>query len=118
MRYLLLIYSDESYYATVTEAQMGELMQAYGTFTEELAGSGAMVDAARLRPTPTATTVRVRDGKAQTTDGPFTETKETLGGYYLINAENLDEAIAWAAKIPTAAYGSVEVRPIWEDGEE
>ena len=112
MRYLLMIYSEESYYETLGEAEMGQLMEGYGRFSEEAAG--ITESSYRLQPSHTATTVRVRDGKRTTTDGPFAETKETLGGYYLIEAKNLDEAIAWAEKIPTAAYGSVEVRPIWE----
>ncbi len=114
MRYLLMICSDESYYETVSPEAMGELMAGYESFTTELADSGALQASERLQPTTTATTVRVRDGKTLSTDGPFTETKEHLGGYYLIEAPDLDAAIAWAAKIPTATYGSIEVRPIWE----
>ena len=114
MRYLLMIYSDESHYATMSEADMGALMGAYGEFSEEVAAAGVLESSDRLQPTPTATSVRVRNGKTETTDGPFAETKEAFGGYYLINVKNLDEALAWAAKIPTATYGSIEVRPIWE----
>jgi hypothetical protein len=112
MRYMLLIHSDENYYATVSEAEMGQLMGAYGQFSEEFAGQIQGSD--RLQPVQTATTVRVRNGDTVTTDGPFAETKEQFGGYYVIEAKDLDEAIAIAAKVPTAAYGSVEVRPIWE----
>lgn len=115
MHYLLLINSDESLYPKMSEKEMGELMAGYGKFTEEIMQAGVFVGADRLQPTATATTVRVRDGQALTTDGPFAETKEQIGGYYKIKAKNLDEAIAWAAKIPTAGYGSVEVRPVWED---
>ena len=114
MKYMLLIHSDESHYATISEADMGALMERYGKFTQELSEAGVMVGADRLQPVATATTVRVRDDKTTTTDGPFAETKEQLGGYYAIDVAHLDDAIAWAAKIPTAAYGSVEVRPIWE----
>ena len=114
MRYMLLINTPESHYASLDADQMGELMGAYGTFTEDLQKSGAMLSAERLQPTSTATTVRVRDGKAQAVDGPFAETKEQFGGYYLIEVANLDEAIAWAQKIPSATYGSIEIRPIWE----
>ena len=114
MRYLLLIHGSETEEARMTEAQVGEMMAAYGTFTEELGKAGKLRDAARLQPTSTATTVRVRGGDRVTTDGPFAETKEQLGGYYLIEAKDLDEAIEWAAKIPSARYGCVEVRPIWE----
>lgn len=114
MKYLLLINSDESLYDDMSEQDYGALMSAYGVFTEELQQAQAMLGAHRLQPTSTATTVRVRDGETLTTDGPFAETKEQFGGYYLIEAANLDEAIAWAAKIPTAEYGSIEVRPVWE----
>ncbi len=114
MRYLLMIYSPESYYQTLDDEAMGELMGGYEAFTSDLVASGAMVGSERLQPTPTATSVRVRDGKTATTDGPFAETKEALGGYYLIDVPDLDEAIAWAAKIPSATYGSIEIRPIWE----
>ena len=117
MQYMLLIHSDESYYGTISEEEMGKIMAGYGQFTEELQGAGAMVSAERLRPVSTATTVRVRDGKLTSTDGPFAETKEQLGGYYIIDVANLDEAIQWASKIPTSNYGSIEVRPVWPDGE-
>ena len=112
MRYLLLIYSDESGYATMTEEDGNKLMAAYGKFGEETAAQTQGSE--RLQPCATATTVRVRKGDTMTTDGPFAETKEQLGGYYLIEAKDLDEAIAIAAKVPTAEYGCVEVRPIWE----
>lgn len=115
MKYLLMICSEESGYETMSEEDMGKLMADYGTFTEELGQSGALLGGERLHPTPTATTVRVRDGKTSTVDGPFAETKEQMGGYYIIDVKDLDEAIAWAAKIPTAKYGSVEVRPVWEE---
>jgi hypothetical protein len=114
MRYMLLIHSPESYYATLTQEQMGQLMAGYGKFHQELEAAGVLRASDRLQPTHAATTVRVRNGKTGTTDGPFAETKEAFGGYYLIDVANLDEAVAWAAKIPTAKYGSVEVRPIWE----
>lgn len=112
MRYLLLIYSPETHYQTVSEEDMGELMGAYMAFSAEYEAQTQHSE--RLQPVQTATTVRVRNGDVMTTDGPFAETKEQLGGYYLIEAKDLDEAIAIAAKVPTAAYGSVEVRPIWE----
>jgi len=115
MRYMLLIYSDEGYYGKLSEQQMGQLMGEYGQFPGEIAGSGVFKGADRLRPTVTATTVRVRKGELMITDGPFAETKEQFGGYYIVDVKDLDEAIAWAAKIPTSKYGSVEVRPIWED---
>jgi len=115
MRYMLLIASDENAEAKMTDEENAAMMAEYGTFTEELAKAGAMVDANRLRPTGTATTVRVRGGETLTTDGPFVETKEHFGGYYLIEAADLDEAVAWAAKVPSAKHGCVEVRPVWEN---
>ena len=114
MRYMLLIHSDETIYSRMSEAENARLMADFGTFTQALKDAGAFVTADRLRPTTTATTVRLRDGAMLTTDGPFAETKEQLGGFYLIDVENLDDAIAWAAKVPSAKHGSIEVRPIWE----
>jgi hypothetical protein len=118
MRYLLLINDDESMFPKMSPQEMGKMMEAYGKFHAELQASGAFKDAARLRPVATATTVRVRNGKTLTTDGPFAETKEQLGGYYLIDVKNLDEAIRWASKIPSANLGCVEVRPVWEENEQ
>ncbi len=112
MRYLLLIYSDEAHYPKMSEQEMGQLMGEYMAFGEEF---GAKTQGAeRLQPTPTATTVRVRNEDTVTTDGPFAETKEQLGGYYLIDVKDLDEATAWAEKVPSATYGSIEIRPVWE----
>ena len=91
-------------------------MEAYGKYAEELQGAGAMLAGEALQPTTTATTVQVRNGRTLTTDGPFAETKEQLGGFFMIEAKDLDEAIAWAAKIPSATSGSIEVRPIMEFG--
>jgi hypothetical protein len=105
MQYLLLIHDDET-------EDHSDLMPEYGTYTEALVASGSFVGANQLQPSDTATTVRVRDGETLVTDGPFIETKETLGGYYLVESESLDEAIEWAAKIPSARYGHVEVRPV------
>jgi hypothetical protein len=112
MQYLLLIYDDEKTWAQLPEAQTGKLIAEYNEFTAAVKTSGHMVGANRLQPVANATTVRVRDGKAQITDGPFAETREQLGGYYLIEAKNLDEATAIAARIPSAKLGSIEVRPI------
>ena len=105
---------DENYEEAMSEADMGELMEGYGRFSEEIAAAGVLESSDRLRPVQSATSVRVRSGKATITDGPFAETKEALGGFYLINVPSLDEATAWAEKIPSVAYGTVEVRPIWE----
>ena len=112
MQYMLLIYGDQNGWETLSEAERGEMMLAYGSFSQELRDSGSLVAGDALEPTETATTVRVRDDETLTTDGPFAETKEQLGGYYLVEADSLDEAIGWAAKIPGARYGSVEVRPV------
>jgi hypothetical protein len=109
MQYMLLIYSAESDDAAQPETIMAE----FGAFTQGIVQSGAFKAADRLKPVATATTVRIRDGKTLTTDGPFAETREQLGGYYLVEAQDLDAAIAIAAKIPSARYGSVEVRPVW-----
>jgi hypothetical protein len=119
MRYLLLIHTPESHYETLTEAEAGQLMAGYHQAFEEMAAAGVHRGGERLQPVATATTVRVKNGDVTTTDGPFAETKEQFGGYALIEVENLDEAIRWAAKIPGASYGCVEVRPLWEmEGEE
>ena len=110
MKYLCTIYGDESQMTNATPEQANEMLEAYGAFGQEagdaiLAGEG-------LQPTSTATTVRVRDGERMLTDGPFAETKEQLGGFYLLECNSLDEAIELAAKIPGAQYGSVEVWPV------
>ncbi|CAN5669819.1 YciI family protein [soil metagenome] len=113
MRYLALIYTDETVVWSDEEQQ--EVMTAYYAFGEEGGKAGVLGDAGEaLQPTSTATTVRVRDGETLTTDGPFAETKEQLGGFYLLTCDNLDQAIEWAAKIPGAKHGSIEVRPIME----
>jgi hypothetical protein len=112
MKYLLTIYSDEAADARKSPAEQQEEYGAYYGFTNEIRESGAYVSGEALHPTTTATTVRVRDGKLLTTDGPFAETKEALGGFYLVECKNLDEAIQWAAKIPGALNGSIEIRPV------
>jgi hypothetical protein len=117
MQYLLLIYNNEVEYAARPQAEVAQTMAEYGTFTQGIVQAGNFKGGERLRPVANATTVRVRNGKTITTDGPFAETREQLGGYYMIEAKNLDEATAIAAKIPGARYGSVEVRPIWALGE-
>jgi hypothetical protein len=112
MQYLLLIYENEKRWETLSEAQQGKEYAEYTSFTEDIKKSGKLVAGDALQPTSTATTVRVRDGKRLTTDGPFAETKEQLGGYYLVNAKDLDEALDLAARIPAVRSGSIEVRPI------
>ncbi len=112
MQYVLLIYAAESRFATSTPAEGEAIMQAYGKYTKDLFSTGRAGDCAALAPTHTATSVRVREGKRAVKDGPFAETREQLGGYYTIEAETPDEALAWAEKIPAATFGSIEVRPI------
>jgi hypothetical protein len=117
MQYMLLIYNDPHGWESMSEAERGEAYNAYGTFTAELQASGKMVAGDALQATDTATSVRVRDGETLTTDGPFAETKEVLGGYYLIDVESLDEALEWGSKVPGARYGTIEVRPVVTDYE-
>ena len=115
MRYMLLIYSSETDESKLTPDDFAAIRAAHWSVMDEASRLGIFRGAEPLRPTSTATTVRIRDGKAVITDGPFAETKEQLGGYYILDCQNLDEAIAWASKIPTGckgAYGSVEIRPL------
>jgi hypothetical protein len=112
MKYLCLIYEDEKKWGTMPQAEAEAMMGEYFAFTEGIKKSGHYVGGEALQPTQTASTVRVRQGKVSTTDGPFAETKEQLGGYYLIDAKDLNDAIQVAAKIPSARLGSVEIRPI------
>jgi hypothetical protein len=112
MRYMLLIYSPESFWQSISEQERGKIYQEYLDFTDSIRKSGHYVAGDPLERTATATTVRVRDGKSMATDGPFAETREQLGGYYIVKAKNLDEATAIAARIPSSRIGSIEVRPI------
>jgi len=112
MKYALLIYESEKIWASLSKEEQGQIYNEYMTLTEEFAKSGKMKGCEPLDPTSTATTIRVRNGKVSTQDGPFAETKEQLGGIYVIDARDLDEAIAWAAKIPGARTGSIEIRPV------
>ena len=116
MKYLCLIYDDERTWATMPKAESDAYMGEYFAFTEGIRESGQYVAGEALQPVQTATTVRIRDGKLSTTDGPFAETKEQLGGYYVFDCADLDEALQWAAKIPSAKIGSIEVRPIMNVG--
>ncbi len=113
MNYLLLIYNNEAETEALGEAALNKMIGEYTDFTKSIVQAGNFKAGDRLRPVSSASTVRVRNGKATTTDGPFAETREQLGGYYLIEAKNLDEATAIAARIPGAKYGSIEVRPVW-----
>jgi hypothetical protein len=112
MQYLLLIYNNEQNWMGLNEADRNALSAEYMTYSQSIAQSGHYKGGNALQPTSTATTVRVREGKRSTTDGPFAETREHLGGYYLVDAKDLDEAIALAERIPGARMGSIEVRPI------
>jgi hypothetical protein len=114
MNYVLMIHAAEARFATMTKASIEAVMQAYGTFTKDLMGTGRAGDCAALEATSTATSVQIRDGKRIVKDGPFAETREQLGGYYAFNAENDAEAHAWAARIPDAKGGTIEVRPVVE----
>ena len=113
MQYLLMIYQNEAEYGKIDAATNKKMVEEYGAFTQSIIQSGNFKAGDRLQPTTTATTVRIRDGKTLTTDGPFAETREQLGGYYLIEAKDLDAALAIAVRIPGARYGSIEVRPLW-----
>ena len=112
MKYLCLIYEDEKNWQQMPKDQSDAVMGEYFAFTDSIRKSGQYVAGDALQPTHTATTVRVRNGKTSTTDGPFAETKEQLGGYYLIDAKDLNEAIQVASRIPSARVGSIEVRPV------
>ena len=116
MRYMMLIYDNEAILESQTEAEQQAVFGGYMKFTQEVRQAGVMEAGDPLMPTSSATTVRVKNGKRLTTDGPFAETKEQLGGYYILNCKSLDEALAYAAKIPAAKYGCIEVRPIMEMG--
>ena len=113
MQYLLLIYGNEAAMLSASKEMAGKMMAAYGAYTEAMKKAGVYVGGNRLQPTSAATTVRAPDGKANVLDGPFAETKEQLGGYYMIEAPDLDAALSWAARCPGAARGAIEVRPIW-----
>lgn len=112
MQYLLLIYRNDAEYGNISAADRKQMMADYGAFTQSIVQSGHFKAGDGLQPTSTATTVRVRDGKMLTTDGPFAETREQLGGYYLVEAKDLDTALGIAARIPGAKTGSIEVRPV------
>jgi hypothetical protein len=114
MRYMLLIYSDESILASMSEADLQADMAKWWEYDSAIKGAGAASIGEAMQPTSTATTVRDDGGKPIVTDGPFAETKEQLGGWYVLDVENLDAAIEWAHKCPAAKYGSIELRPIQE----
>jgi hypothetical protein len=113
MKYLLLIYANEANMQSASTPAVEQIQAAYGAYTEAMTKAGVIVGGERLRPTSSATTVRTTDGKQQVLDGPYAETKEQLGGYYMIDVPDLDAAISWAARCPGASHGTMEVRPIW-----
>ena len=114
MRYLLLICNDETAVQALSPDEQGTEMNGYEAFAAEMGARGVLKDGNRLRPTTDATTVQVRNGEVLTADGPFAETKEQMGGYYVVDCADLDEAIEVASKIPAANNGTIEIRPIWD----
>ena len=113
MQYLLMIYTSESAENAMPPAEMDTIMEAYGIYTEALIQAGVMRGGERLHPTADATSVRVRNGKSEVLNGPYADTQEQLGGYYVIDVPDLDAALQWAARCPSSAHGTIEVRPIW-----
>ena len=112
MKYMAIIFNDESSYAGATPEEIGAIFAAHGEFGEAAGKAGVLLGGEGLQPTGTATTLRVRDGERLLTDGPYAETKEQLGGFYMLECKDLDEALAWAARIPEAKTGTIEVRPV------
>jgi hypothetical protein len=112
MKYMLLIYNEEKAWPKFTEAERQGFMGEFMKFTQQIQSAGQWLSSSQLQPTSAATSVRVRDGKRLVTDGPFAETREQLGGYYLIEAKDLDQAITIASRVPSAKFGSIEVRPV------
>ncbi len=114
MKYLLMIHAEEAGFARLSEAEQKKMMADYRQLREQLKASGHYLDGSRLHPVSSATIVRVRDGKRLVTDGPFAETREQLGGYFLVEAQDLDQAIGFATRMPGAVHGAIEVRPLAE----
>jgi len=113
MQYMLMLYVNEAGWPRLTKAEQEQGMAAYMAYTEALTKAGALVGTGRLQTSSTATTVRVANGKSQVLDGPYADSKEQLGGYYVVDVADLDAAISWAARCPATGHGAVEVRPIW-----
>jgi hypothetical protein len=113
MQYLLMLYAEEAGWSKLTKAQQEQGVAAYAAYTEALKKAGVWKGSNRLQPISAATTVRVANGKSQVLDGPYIESKEQLGGYYLIDVPDLDSAISWASRCPGASHGTIEVRPVW-----
>lgn len=116
MQYMLLIHLDDAPFVAASEEQRTQMTAPYAAYNEALIKSGAMVSGERLKPASLSTVVRVRDDRTEVLDGPFADTKEQLGGFYIIEASDMDEAIKWAARCPGASHGTVEVRPVWSMG--
>ena len=116
MRYMLMIYTNEGDEPKEGTPENAAMMEGYGRFSQEAGAAGLLTGGERLQPIASATTVRVREGRTMVTDGPFAETKEQLGGFFFLNCKDLDEALAYAAKLPGAEMGCIEVRPVWEMG--
>jgi hypothetical protein len=116
MQYMLTLYSEEAGWNRLTEAEQQQAVASYMAYTEALKNAGAWVASSRLQPTSTATTVRIADGKTQVLDGPYSDSKEQVGGFYLIDVPDLDAALSWAARCPAASHGTIEVRPLWPTG--
>ncbi len=118
MEFMALIYADEGGWEDLTPAERDGWMERYAAFSREARDAGVMVDGDELAPGRDATTVRVRDGQVAVTDGPYAEVKEALGGYFVLECPTIDDAVSWATRIPGAAHGAVEVRPVHVDTEE
>ena len=118
MQYLALIHSDEEAWGALSEQEVNDVMEGYYAFSREGAEAGVIQGGSELAPSTTATTVRIRNDETLVTDGPYAELKEGLGGYYVFDCASIDEACTWAAKIPAARHGAIEVRPVQLDGEE
>ena len=114
MRYMLLIHDDEQAWQRIPPDEMGRIMERWGRFHGEIEAAGIVESCHRLQPSGTATLLRTTGGRSKVTDGPFLEAKEQCGGYYVIRVDDLDAALAWAAKIPMGVDGTVEIRPVWE----
>jgi hypothetical protein len=113
MQYMLLIYGDENARQSMPKGAMEQVLAAYHAYSDAVAKAGILVSSNRLKDSPSATTVRIADGKTNVLNGPYAETREQLAGYYLIDVPDLDAALSWAARCPGASHGSIEVRPIW-----
>ena len=113
MKYIILIYNSEANDKAMTQQEVGKLMEAYGAYSQAMVKAGVMVGGERLKPTDTATTVRTKNGRTEVLNGPYADTREQLGGYYMIDVPDLDAAITWAARCPSSSNGTIEVRPIW-----